>query len=455
MYQNSDIKVNLKAAELNNTETVRYLNPSDINIAPGYKIEVFAQGLDSPISLLFTEAGDMIIAESGLTSGNPRVMQLFEGQFYVIAENFSVPISGINYLEDTIYVSSRGNVSTVKLDGSRKNIIKGLPCNGDYYNNRVVFGPENKMYFGVGTATNSGVVGLDNEWVELYPSVCDLPGDYIILEGQNFVTPNMLIDDMSSETVGTGAYSPYGVPNLPYEIRKGILKASGSILRSNLDGTDLELYAWGFRNPSYMEFDQSFNLFVGNNGYEVRGSRPIANALDELYLVSAQIWHGWPDFSGGEPVNTPRFKPEGRPQPEFLLKSHPNTPPRPYTTFPVNSNIMGFDFNYNTSFGPYGDVYIAEFGSRGNRRTTENIPYAGTGHRVSKIDINTRTVTTFAINKSGFPASTTQGGGFERPADVVFGPDGAMYVLDLGLNVRYNPNVFVANTGVIWKISRI
>lgn len=36
-----------------------------INISPGYRIEVFAQGLDSPISMFFTEKGDMVVAESG------------------------------------------------------------------------------------------------------------------------------------------------------------------------------------------------------------------------------------------------------------------------------------------------------------------------------------------------------------------------------------------------------
>jgi len=118
MYHNSDKKNNLKAAEINNVETERYLNPSDINIAPGYKIEVFAQGLDSPISLLFTENGDMIIAESGLTSGNARILQLVDGQFYVIADNFNIPITGINYLLGTIYVSNRGYVSIIRKDGS-------------------------------------------------------------------------------------------------------------------------------------------------------------------------------------------------------------------------------------------------------------------------------------------------------------------------------------------------
>lgn len=453
MNQKKDGLLNLKACSQNIEETVRYINPSDINISDEYTIEVFAERLDSPISMLFTEDGDMIIAESGLTSGNPRVLLLINDHFKVIAEGFNVPLTGINYLNGAIYVSHRGYISVIKLDGARWNIIAGLPSNGDYYNNRVVFGSDNKIYFGQGTTTNSGVVGLDNDWIFTAPLAFDYPGDYIVLNGQNFETYNMLAE-ASNEIVKTGAYSPYGVPNLPFEVRKGVIKASGSILRANLDGSKLELFAWGFRNPSYMKFDETNRLFVSNNGYDVRGSRPIANAPDEFYIVSPGAWHGWPDYSGGEPVSLPKFKPEGGAQPEFLIKNHPNIPPKPYATFPANSGIRGFDFNYNSAFGPYGDVYIAEFGNVIPRRDGDTESYIGSGHRISKINMNTGEVSTFAINKSGFPASITLEGGFERPADVVFGPDGAMYVLDLGLNARNEPNVFLPNTGVIWRISK-
>ncbi len=454
MHQRTQKYFQLNVCSQNIEEAVRYLNVDDINIPPGYIIEVFVQGLDSPISMFFTENGELIVAESGLTSGNPRVLILVDGRFEVIADNFRVPITGTNYLNGTIYVSHRGFVSTVKLDGTKQNIITGLPSNGDYYNSRVVFGPDNKMYFGQGTVTNSGVVGPDNEWVTTNPLLCDYPGDYIMLVGQNFVSYNIFTSEDVVETVYTGGFSQYGVQNLPYELRKGVIKASGSILRANLDGTKLELFAWGFRNPAYMKFDENGRLFVSNNGYEVRGSRPIANALDEFYNVVPGAWHGWPDFSGGEPVNTARFKPEGGIQPEFLLKNHPNIPPIPFVVFPANSNIMGFDFNYNKAFGPYGSIYIAEFGSRVPVSAKDTVSYSGVGHRISNIDINTRTVSTFALNKSGFPASLTLEGGFERLADVAFGPDGAMYVLDLGLSLRNNPNVFVPNTGVIWRISK-
>jgi glucose/arabinose dehydrogenase len=454
MYQRAENELKKKLCSQTIGETERYLNPADINISPGYRIEVFVQGLDSPISMFFTENEDMIVAESGLTSGNPRVLLLVNDHFEVIAENFRVPITGTNYLKGSIYVSHRGFVSTVTLDGTRQNIITGLPSNGDYYNSRVVIGPDNKIYFGQGTVTNSGVVGPDNDWVTTNPLLCDYPGDYIMLVGQNYESYNIAILEAAREIIYTGGFSPYGVPNLPYEVRKGVVKASGGILRANLDGTELELFAWGFRNPAYIKFDQRGRLFVSNNGYEVRGSRPIANAYDEFYNVEPGVWHGWPDYSGGEPVNTSRFTPEGGILPEFLLKSHPNIPPLPFVTFPTNSNIMGFDFNYNSEFGPYGNIYIAEFGSRLPVMEEDSIPYSSMGHRISRIDNATRTVNTFAMNKSGFPASITSEGGFERLSEIVFGPDGAMYVLDSGVSYRDNPNAFIPQTGVIWRISR-
>ena len=67
---------------------------------------------------------------------------------------------------------------------------------------------------------------------------------------------------------------------------------------------------------------------------------------------------------------------------------------------------MGFDFNYNKDFGTYGDAYIAEYGSEAPE-TTGGKPLPNVGHRVSRIDMKTDAVVTFAINKSGFAATYT------------------------------------------------
>ena len=430
----------------------RYLNPEDIYIVHGYGIEVFIKNLDSPIGMVFNEDGDILIADSGLATGNPRVLQMVNGHFETIAEGFVAPISGINYLNGVIYVSHKGYVTKIYRDGTRHNIIMGLPSNGDNYNSPVTFSPDNKLYFGQGTVTNSGVVGNDNKWVIASPLLCDYTGDYVMLYGQNFESRNILTEALPNATATTGGFSPYGISNVAYEIRKKYIKASGSILRANLDGSNLEQVAWGFRNPSYLKFDINGQLFAANNGYNPIGSRPIENATDDFYYITPNLWYGWPDYSGGEAVNSPRFTPRGGVQPTLLFKNQPNVPPRPYVSFPPNSSIRGFEFNYNSDFGPYGDVYIAEYGSTIHTQVGDSISYASAGHRISKIDMRSRTISTFAINNTGFPASLSNGGGFERPSHLIFGPDGAMYIVDMGLNITGNSDAFIPNTGVVWRV---
>lgn len=432
----------------------RYLNPSDIYIINGYRIEVFIKDLNSPIGMVFNEDGDILIADSGLATGNPRVLLLVNNHLEIIAENFVVPISGINYLNGVIYVSHRGFVTKIYKDGTRQNIIMGLPSNGDNYNSPVVFSPDNKLYFGQGTVTNSGVVGNDNEWVTSSPLLCDYSGDYIMLNGQNFESDNIMTEALLNDIAMTGAFSPYGIPNIPYEIRKKYIKASGSILRSDLDGSNLEQVAWGFRNPAYLRFDNSGQLYAVNNGYNAVGSRPIENATDDFYYITPDLWYGWPDYSDGQAVDSPRFTPSGGAQPTLLLKNQPNIPPKPFVTFPPNSTIRAFEFNYNSEFGPYGDVYIAEFGSTIHTKVGDVIPYASAGHRISRIDMKSRTISTFAINNTGFASSLSRGGGFERPSHLIFGPDGTMYIVDTGINFIGDPDAFIPNTGVIWRVFR-
>lgn len=429
----------------------RKLNPSDIRLPPGYKIEIFAQELDTPINAIFTDKGEMLVADAGVISGSGKVLRLSRSSFEIIAEGFNPPLTGINYLNGNIYVSHRGFITIVRPNGRKEDIISGLPSQGDHHNNQVIFGPDGKMYFGQGTATNSGVVGLDNSWVESHPFFHDYPGNDIVLNGQNFITENILTES-PDDCACTGAYSPFGIPSRPYEIVKGIVKASGSILRANIDGSNLELVAWGLRNPFRLKFDRFNRLFSTNHGSDVRGSRPIDNSPDEFQLIIPGTWYGWPDYTGGLPVTLSRFKPKGEAQPKFLLAKHPMVPPKPFALFTPHSAIMGFDFNYS-DFGSYGDVYIAEFGSEAPE-TTGGRPLPEVGHRISRINMQTGEIINFAINKSGLPASYTGEGGFERPIDVVFGPDKAMYILDFAVTPLDEPHEYYPKSGVIWRVTK-
>ncbi len=430
----------------------RKINVEDISVPKGYRAEVFSKKLNTPINMIFTSDNQIFLADAGVTDNNGKVLKYINSTFEVIADGFNPPLTGINYLDGNIYVSHRGKITIVKPDGSKVDIIEGLPSFGDHHNNQVIFGVDGKMYFGQGTATNSAVVGEDNkDWVKKHPFFHDYPGSNITLNGYNYKSENFLTASDIDYSF-TGAFSPFRVYSGYGEEMKGIMAASGSILRANVDGSNLELVAWGLRNPFRLKFDRFNRLFSTNHGMDIRGSRPVANSPDVFQIIYPGIWYGWPDFTGGLPVTLPIFKPEDESAPKFLLAKHPMIPPRPFSMFTPHSAIMGFDFNYSNKFKNFGDVYMAEFGSEAPR-TTGGKPLPDVGHRVSRIDMNTGFIYTFAINKSGYAASYTGGGGFERPIDVVFGPDENMYVVDFGI-ASEGHHGYEANTGVIWKITR-
>lgn len=435
----------------------RKLSPRDIAVPAGYKIEVYVKDLTTPINITFNDAGEMLIADAGITSGSGKVYKLTSRGLKLIAEGFNPPLTGITCRDDIVYVSHRGFITAVKPDGSKVDILGGLPSWGDHHNNRVVFSSDGKMYFGQGTATNSGVVGVDNEeWVKNYPFFHDYPGANINLIGQNFESFNFLTNAPYDEAF-TGGYSPFNEPVSRGEMVPGVVRASGSILRANPDGSQLELVAWGLRNPFRIKFDCNERLYAANHGMDVRGSRPVDNSPDEFQLIEPGVWYGWPDFTGGLPVTLPKFRAEGRPRPEFLLAQHPMDPPRPIANFEPHSATMGFDFNYSHQFMEHwGNAFIAEFGSEAPE-TTGGKPLPEVGHRVSRIDIDTSTVVPFIINKSGFAASYTGGGGLERPIDVVFGPDGSMYIADFGMSkptIEGQESKYIPGSGVVWRVSK-
>ncbi len=123
----------------------RFLDPSDIYIIRGYGVEVFINNLDAPSSMVFDEEGNIFISDSGRATDHPRILKLVNGQFETIADDFVTPISGINYLHGILYVSHRGFITKIYKDGTRQNIIMGLPSNGDHINSPVAFFSDNKI----------------------------------------------------------------------------------------------------------------------------------------------------------------------------------------------------------------------------------------------------------------------------------------------------------------------
>jgi glucose/arabinose dehydrogenase len=459
-------------------------NPANIALPPGYRITALATGLNFPTAVAFDDAGTAHVVEAGYCYGEvfatPRLLRIdANGATTPIAqgkEKEDGPWTGVTFHNGNFYLADGGEMNGGRIlkispDGKVDTLIDKLPSIGDHHTNGPAIGPDNKLYFAIGTATNSGVVGPDNfefGWAKRHPDFHDIPARDITLAGQNFTS-----DDPRSSggaTVSTGAFVAFGTPSQPGQVIKGQLPATGAVMRIPLDATpqnsQLELVAWGLRNPFGLAFASTGELLVTENSYDVRGSRPVWGTGDYLWSIPTNqppLWYGWPDFHGSEPLtNNDWFQPPRKPELKFVLASHPNPPMEPAAKFPVHAAAGRLDVSRSERFGHTGQAFVALFGDMSPKVGAVIAPV---GFMIVRVDPKTGISEPFALNKGKGdgrpygPASVQDpqfGGGLERPIDARFSPDGsALYVVDFGiLTMSEKGPQPIPNTGVLWKITR-
>jgi glucose/arabinose dehydrogenase len=439
----------------------RAVSAADVLVPDGYRVEVVATGLTFPTGVTFDAADVPHVVEAGYSYGEvftvPRLLRIgADGAYRVIATGENPPWNGVDFLDGVFYVAGGhvggGEVLRITPDGTITVLIDGLPSRGDHHTNGPVAGPDGMLYIGQGTATNSGVVGIDNHafgWLERNPDVHDVPCRDVTLTGQNFTTDNPL----GEGRVTTGAFLPFGTPSRAGQVIRGDVRCSGAVLRISPGDGSLELVAWGLRNPFGLAFAPDGQLYVTDNSYDDRGSRPIWGSPDKLWHIEEGTWYGFPDFGAGIPATS--LDPPGKPTPRFLLAEHPNEAPRPAVRFGVHSSSNGLDIARSAAFGFEGHAFVAQFG--------DMAPGVGkvmgpSGFRVARVDLAAGTVHGFMENPGDVrgPASLVGGGGIERPVAARFNPAGdALYVVDFGVMTvgERGPEPRV-RTGVLWRVVR-
>ena len=449
------------------TVNERHVDVADVALPQGYKIELIATGLNYPTGIDFDETGIPYVIESGYAYGEewtePTLKKIGDdGSVTIIAKGEkNGPWNGMSFHDGKFYIAEGGQLEGGKLlevtkAGQIKAILEDLPSFGDHHTNGPVI-REDYIYFGQGTATNSGVVGNDNYdygWLKRHPIFHDIPCKDILLTGENYTADNILTQNPDDKTT-TGAFVPYGEKTEANQIISGSIPCSGAILRMPIKGGDLELVAWGLRNPYGLAFSPQGKLFVADNAYDVRGSRPVWGAGDVLWEIEDGMWYGWPDFSAESSVASEGFAAPGENEIKPVLAQYPNKPPSPTAVLGVHSSSNGLDFSRNASFGYEGQVFVAQFG--------DMAPLVGkvmspVGFKVVRVDVETGIIHDFAVNKGkrNGPASWLKRGGLERPIAVRFDPNGeALYVVDFGImQMDKDGSKPVRNTGTVWKITR-
>jgi glucose/arabinose dehydrogenase len=438
-------------------------------------MERIAAGLDFPTSLAFDAQGTLYVAESGLPFGGAapggRVLRVgHDGAREVVREGLRHPVNGLCWHPTGpgnegggFYVSEGGHpgrIGWLTPEGEYTPVLDGLPGMGNYHTNMARVGPDGKLYFTVGAMTNMGVIGLDAYelgWLKRLPHNHDVPGFDLVLSGQNFETDDPVTGQPRATT---GPFQPFGTPcaagqRVPAGSPGRV--ATASVLRCALDGSNLELVAWGVRNGYGLCFTaeggdggdgSGIRLLVTDQGPDDRGSRPIGNAPDLLYEIPMDLgeggpsWFGWPDFVGGVPVDDPAFRPTRGPAPRAILANHHQLPlpQKPLLRFPVNAAATKL-----AMLDP-DTALVALFGDE--RPMTA--PYQKDGERVG------RSVARLELQKDSATLHPTGWGPFHRPIDVALTPDGkSALVLDFGeFEMDAERGVVArAGSGAVWRVA--
>jgi glucose/arabinose dehydrogenase len=123
-----------------------------VHVPHGYQVATWATGLRHPTALAFGPDRRLYVSEDvgkivSVTQGTTRP-RLF-------ATRLTVPL-GLLWRKQTLYVSERGRVERLSLEGATQTVLSGLP-HGLHQQDALVAGPDGRLYLGSGSTCDSCV----------------------------------------------------------------------------------------------------------------------------------------------------------------------------------------------------------------------------------------------------------------------------------------------------------
>ncbi|MBZ9608680.1 hypothetical protein G9F73_012765 [Clostridium estertheticum] len=308
------------------------------------KSQILFKGLSKAVDFTKDSEGNYYVAFKDKVQYIDKV-----GKSYNIFTNKKLSITSLDYNNKVLYYASGTKVYSYDLvTKANKEIIKNIPNYGDYNDSLVRINGE-YLFVTIGAATNSGVVGPDNQWLDDYPQNHDISPKSITIKGINF------------DKKKTGAFVPYKNRNVKGQIITEHMIGNSSIIVYNLKTGAQGNFAWGIRNMKAIDFNSEGKILVAVGGMEDRGLRPVKGDSDYIYKIKKKSWYGFPDYTGGDPISSPKFKGLLNGDIPFILDQHPTTnPPAPIYQHKEVNSLAGLAIDKKGIIGSIDCIYFYE-----------------------------------------------------------------------------------------------
>ncbi len=308
------------------------------------KSQILFKGLNNAVDFTKDRDGNYYVAFKD------RVQYIDKmGRAYNIFTNKKLSITSLDYNNGLLYYASGTSVYFYNLiKKENKEIIKGIPNYGDY-NSSLIRINGDYLFVTIGAATNSGVVGLDNQWLDNYPQNHDISPKSITIKGINFGEKK------------TGAFVSYQTRNIKGQMITEHMIGNSSIIIYNLKTCAEGNFAWGIRSMNGIDFNSEGKILVTVGGMENRGLRPVKGDSDYIYQIKKNAWYGFPDYTGGDPISSPKFKDLFNKTIPLILDQHPTTnPPAPIYQHKAVGSLVGLAIDKKGILGDKDCIYFYE-----------------------------------------------------------------------------------------------
>ncbi|WP_206870080.1 PQQ-dependent sugar dehydrogenase [Clostridium zeae] len=246
-----------------------------------------------------------------------------DGKNEDIIKDKDLKISSIIYKDEKLYYISDNKLIGYDLKSKKKDIlISNLPRNNDIGKYSII-ARDNSIFISISAATNSGVVNEKN-------SIPDTSPIELTLKGINYGQE------------ATGSFSGYGVKTKNGQVIKVNSIGNACVISYDIKNKKSQLFSSGIRNVEGWDYNSSGALMAVVGGFENNGSRAVQGDTDYIYELKKDIWYGWPDYSGGDPLNSPKFTDENGKSVKMLLSKLPMlNPPAPFYVHSDAGSIYG------------------------------------------------------------------------------------------------------------------